>query len=332
MQFFTDTFGLRKRKNRPYGKLPEKRDLEEMLSSAHAYVDGLSGFSEVVGITLGGGLSRGYGDRLSEIDLNIYLDGEGFKTWRRGGGPIPQGDHLGEKYHMDVEFLSREAERQASWSLLKKWDASYAQILYDPTGEIEELLGEKDVFTAEEKRGIAFKNHLDCIYFGEIVVRQWILRNDPLAASHLINRGISALANLLFLVNDEYPPFEKWLVNFSYSLQWRPEGWEELLGELILVKAIGLQDVQRRSRLLLDLYHQIWGKLVGEGYGSTGLLELEALEALQYVVDTEPTLKMDGDLVIRFNRAKYLEEKRNGFPSFLGWNRKILNQLKVITV
>ena len=113
MRFFKDTYGIRKREIRPHGRLPDKSQLNEMLDSANEYVKLLSEYTEVIGITLGGGLSRGYGDRLSEIDLNIYLDEEGLTRWGLGKSPIPQGDHMGHKYHMDVSFLNIEKERES---------------------------------------------------------------------------------------------------------------------------------------------------------------------------------------------------------------------------
>jgi hypothetical protein len=353
MRFFKDTYGIRKREIRPHGRLPDKSQLNEMLDSANEYVKLLSEYTEVIGITLGGGLSRGYGDRLSEIDLNIYLDEEGLTRWGLGKGPIPQGDHMGHKYHMDVSFLNIEKERESKWNLLKKWGCSYAKILYDPSGKVQELLEDKDVFTAEEKHRLALRNYLDCTYFGEIVVRQWIVREDPLAANQLINRGIPALANLLFLANGEYPPFEKWLINYSHSLPWKPEGWKDHVQDLIEVKANNFTEVKLRSSKLMDLYHNIWGKILGEEFSHTGLLELDALEAMQYIVDHEPTLdefkkrysleqlsyenlykltelkEECGKTIIKFDSEKYEEERRKGFPSFLGWNREMLTHLNV---
>ncbi len=45
----------------------------------------------VVGLTLNGGLSRGYADHLSEIDITIYLTSEAFKDWQSNKPPIAVG-------------------------------------------------------------------------------------------------------------------------------------------------------------------------------------------------------------------------------------------------
>ena len=135
MRFFKDTRGIRKRANRPHGRLSTENKRKEMLENVEEYVEKIKR-SGVVGITLTGGLSRGYGDELSEIDLDIYLTPELYKKWIMGKGPLPHGDHLGTRYHMDVSFLDYEKESEIEWDLQKKWDSSYAIILHDPHGKI----------------------------------------------------------------------------------------------------------------------------------------------------------------------------------------------------
>lgn len=353
MRFFKDTQGIRKRATRPHGRVPSKNNYTEMHDNAHEYSDMLSEYQDVIGVTLTGGLSRSYGDELSEIDLNIYLTPETYKTWYTGKGPIPHGDYMGNIYHMDVSFLDFTKESEEKWGLSKKWDASYAKILYDPEKKIKVLLDSKDVFTGDEKYLLALNNYLDCVYFADIGVRQWSLRGDPLVANQMISKAIPSLCNLLFLANDEYPPFEKWLVNFSHSLQWKPEDWEKKLTKITLIQEITLDEATRRSRLLLELYHMVWAKIVGEEYRETGLLELNALETLEYVIQNKPTVEeftakyspnqlgyevlykladieiKDGEERIVFNHDKFMQEKTTGFPSFLDWNKEMLRYVEL---
>ncbi len=323
-----------------------------MLKNVGEYAANLSNNDEIIGITLNGGLSRGYGDSLSEIDLNIYIKDEKLPNWVKGKGPLPQGDHMGTRGHMDVSFLSLTEEKQ-KWSLEKKWGASYAKIIYDPTGQVEQLFEENDVFTADEKYGVALTNYLDCVYFGDIAVKQWRMRGDPLAAHMLINKGIPALINLLFLANDEFPPFEKWLLNYSYGLEWKPDGWKKRLEEIILIPQLSLDEAERRSILFMGLYHEVWAKIVGEENAETGLLELDALECLEYVIRETPPVGeftsrydvrqlgyenlfkladivvIDGVEVVRFNWERYNSEKAKAFTGFLEWNRNILEHLRL---
>ena len=57
MRFFKDTAGIRKRKNRPHGRLPKEYKLDPMMDSVKDYVETLSKYREVEAISLGGGLS-----------------------------------------------------------------------------------------------------------------------------------------------------------------------------------------------------------------------------------------------------------------------------------
>jgi len=353
MRFFKDSKGIRNREKRPHGTLPSEGRYNELLNQAGKVASGLSTHPDVAGITLGGGLSRGYGDELSEIDFNVYLREEKISLWNQGKGPIPHGDHYWDGYHMDVSFLSLIMEGNENWNLLKKWDASYTKILYDPENHIQKLLDKKDSFTADEKYGIALSNYLDCIYFGDIVVRQWTLRDDLLVANQMLSRGIPSLVNLVFLANDEYPPFEKWLVNYSYSLDWLPANWRDRLHSITRIQDASIEEVERRREEFMELYYDVWGKVMGIEYRKTGLLELEELERLEYVREHNPTLgefikkfgekplsyevlyklcdlvTENGEERITFNQIRFLKEKEAGFPNFLYWNQEMLNHIKL---
>ena len=169
----------------------------------------------------------------------------------------------------------------------------------------------------------------------------------------MISKAIPALCNLLFLANDEYPPFEKWLVNYSHSLDWVPDDWEKRLRAVTLIKEATLEEAGRRSSVLMELYREIWARIVGMEHRETGLLELDAQETLEYVIENTPSveefndrygpktlgyevlykladLEKRGDTeVIVFNREKFLEEKSMGFPSFLNWNMEMLRQIRL---
>jgi len=69
----------------------------------------------VVGITLNGGLSRGYGDHLSEVDVTIYLNKESYENYNSGKLQFKEGICI----------------------------LNYAKVLYDPEGLIQALIDEK---------------------------------------------------------------------------------------------------------------------------------------------------------------------------------------------
>ncbi|MFX0000013.1 MAG: DUF4037 domain-containing protein [Candidatus Hodarchaeota archaeon] len=280
MELFKETVGIRNRVKRPYGKISSKGKYDEMLKEAKKIANDLAKENGVIGITLCGGLSRGYADELSEIDLNVYLEDHIYNDWIIGMGPIPQSDALWKGNYIDVEFLSFEQEVKENWDLIKKWDASYNEILFDPDNKVKDLFNEKDVFSSSEKVRCISEYFGKCVYVGNIVISQWIKRGDLLAANQLISSAISGLIGLVFLANNEYPPYEKWALNYSYSLEWLPTDWRERISEIILTKEISIKEVERRHDLFVKLYKDCWEEIVGKELRDLEFIDIIALQVL----------------------------------------------------
>lgn len=354
MELFKESIGIRNRKERPYGEISSKGKYEEMLEESKKIVNELTNEKGVIGITLCGGLSRGYADELSEIDLIVYLEDDVYNEWIIGMSPIPHSDALWKGNYVDIEFFSFQQEVKESWDLIKKWDASYNVILFDPEKKIEALFKEKDIFTSEEKYrciSICFEK---CMYIGDLVIQQWIKRGDPLAANQLINNAISGLIGLVFLANDEYPPYEKWALNYSYSLKWLPKDWNKRISNIILTKELSIKEAERRHELFVKLYKDCWEKIVGRESRDLEFIDIITLKELQFIIDNSPVsfdkfaerfdikhlsyepiykltniIKKDGKKYILFDKDKYLKQKKANFPDILEWSKPLLNKLKL---
>jgi len=354
MELFKEIIGIRDRKNRPYGKISSKGKYDEILDKAKKIANELAREGGVIGITLSGGLSRGYADELSEIDLNVYLENEVYNDWITGMGPIPHNDALWKGNYVDVEFFSFENEIKENWDLTKKWDASYNIILFDPDKKIKALFYEKDVFTSQEEYQCILQNFEKCMYIGNLVILQWIKRGDPLAANQLISSAISSLISLAFLANNEYPPYEKWALNYSYSLKWLPKDWKKRISEIILTKQISVEEVERRRELFIKLYKDCWEKIVGKESRDLEFIDIITLQELQFIVDNSPVsiekfahsfdikdlsyepiykfsniIIRDGKRFISFNKEKFIEEQKTNFPDILEWSKPLLKKLKL---
>jgi hypothetical protein len=354
MDLFKESKNIRNKKDRPQGEIRSKGKYDEMLDEAKKIAGKLSKEKGIIGITLCGGLSRGYADELSEIDLNVYLEDDIYDNWIIGMGPIPHSDALWEGNYVDIDFFSYERELKENWGLIKKWDASYNVILYDPEQKLEILFKEKDVFTSQEKFDLAGDCFENCIYIGDLVIRQWLKRGDPLAANQLINKAVSSLIEMVFLINDEYPPHDKWALNYSYSLKWLPKDWKKRISEIIITKEISIKEAERRHKLFVDLYKDCWEKLVGKESRELEFIDIITLMELQFIIDNsplpfekfaesynikhlsyEPIYKFT-DIIIRngkksitFNKAKYIKQKEKNFPDILEWSKSLLNKLKL---
>jgi hypothetical protein len=354
MKLFKETVGIRKKKKRPFGEITSKGLYSQMLDDAKRIAKELSEEKGIIGITICGGLSRGYADELSEIDLNIYLENNVYEEWVSGMGPVPHGDALWKDKYVDLDFLSFEKEKQEEWDLIKKWDASYNVILHDPEGKIEYLFNEKDIFTSEEKFRCVSEYFENCMYIGNLVTLQWINRGDPLAANQLINNAISSLIGMVFFMNDEYPAYEKWALNYSYSLKWLPRDWKKRIKEILLTKEITIEEAKRRRKLFIDLYKDCWEKVVGSELKDLEFIDIITLKELQFIIDNSPVLidkfaesfdikhlsyepiyKLteikikDGKKYIFFNKEEFIKQKKEDFPEILDWSKTLLNKLKI---
>ncbi|MFX0039757.1 MAG: nucleotidyltransferase domain-containing protein [Promethearchaeota archaeon] len=354
MQLFKDAIGLKSRKERPYGTISSKGQYNEMMENAKKIANDISTKAGVIGITLCGGLSRGYADELSEIDLNIYLEDDVYNDWITGMGPLPHSDALWNDNYIDIEFLSFDKEFKEEWDLIKKWDASYNVILYDPEDKIKALLNKKDVFSSQEKFHCLSKAFGKCMYIGNLVVLQWINRGDPISANQLITNALLGLTSLVFLANDEYPPYEKWALNYSYSLKWLPKDWKKRVSEVLLTKEISIKEAERRRALFIELYKDCWEKVVGKESRDLELIDLISLRELQFIIDNspvsfekfadsfdikhlsyEPIYKFTNIIIkenmkfIYFNHEKFIEQKAANFPEILEWSKLFLNKLKL---
>ena len=121
---------------------------------------------------------------------------------------------------------------------------------------------------------------------------------------------------------------------------------------LTLIQDTSIDEVERRRGEFMELYYDVWGKILGVEYRNLGLLELTELERLEYVIEHNPTLNefnekfgdkplsfevlyklcdlvtANGEEHIKFNHIRFLREKEMGFPSFLYWNQEMLNHIK----
>ncbi|MFX1375895.1 MAG: DUF4037 domain-containing protein [Promethearchaeota archaeon] len=354
MELFKDTIGLRNKKKRPFGQIFSKGKYHEMLVKGKEIANDLIKEEGVVGISLCGGLSRGYGDELSEIDLNVYLKDDAYNKWICGMGPIPHSDALWKGNYIDIDFLSYQNELNKNWSLVKKWDISYNIILFDPENKLLELFIEKDIFSSKEKFEYASECFEKCMYIGDLVIQQWLKRGDPLAANQLISKAISNLIGILFLANDEYPAYDKWALNYSYSLEWLPQNWKEKISSLILTKEISIKEAERRHRIFVSLYKDCLDKIVGKDFRDFEFIDIITLKELQFIVNNSPlplekfaerynikhlsyeplykftdiVKKKDKNLIV-FNKDLYLKQRKNNFPNILEWSKPLLKRLQL---
>lgn len=270
---------------RPYVSIKKSGCLEKLMLDLSEHMELFGSFEQVAGIMLDGGMSRGYADELSEIDVVIFVHENAFKNYQEKQTPCALEITKIDGQLYDIKLLNYEEELSKECEGVALWDLSYAKIMYDPAGELQHLFTEKlkqktDVDTAG---GFLFGAWWSYRLAGDI----WIRREDALQGHYCLNNAIEPLISALFIANKEYVPHEKWLIHISKTLQWTPDNYEELLKKIFDTGDMSVASLKRRQAAIDNLWHQIDQKLCREIGLNNGLnlMHKGAYENLQKIVD-----------------------------------------------
>ncbi|MDP4145509.1 MAG: DUF4037 domain-containing protein [Bacillota bacterium] len=241
--------------NRSYVNLKSENKINDFMLVLQNNIRKFEALEGVIGITLNGGMSRGYADHLSEIDIVIYLDEQNYKLWQNGESPIPIGITMIEKYLYDIKILNLEEEKQQSWDSVALWDLSYAKVLYDPDGEIKKLIDDKLMNKPEplQAGGVLFS----CWWYFRLAGDIWIHRGDALQGHYMLNGAVTKLVEALFIANGEYIPHEKWIIHFSRTLPWTPIQWDTRLLEVMNTGDLSLESLIKRQSAIEKLWKEV---------------------------------------------------------------------------
>ncbi len=236
---------------RPHVKdLPENQ-VRQLLAHLDGQLQLFLTMPGLVGLTLNGGLSRGFGDSLSEVDVTLYLDKEGQQVADSGRCPLPLGIAVLSGQLYDIKTVSYEEELERKFGQVDLWDMSYAQILYDPEGKVAELFTMK---LSQRPKGEDAADHIwDAYWHYRLAGDIWVARGDIEQGHLMLNRAIEPLLKALFVTNEEYVPHEKWLVHMSRTLPWLPEDYTERLQSALIPTTGGVEGLKMRQAAIIAL-------------------------------------------------------------------------------
>lgn len=248
--------------HRPSVQLLTENRAEEYRAHLEKTLPNFKALPGIIGVALNGGLSRGYADHLSEIDVTLYLDSDTFAAWEQGRAPIAAGITRIDGQLYDIKTVDLAAERLRHLESMELWDMSYARILFDPAGEVASLFGDKLALwpQPQDASGLMFSAWWYFRLAGDI----WIYRGDGLQGHLMLNHSVEALLKALFVANREYIPHEKWLVHFSRSLEWTPADWGTRLAQAMRVADESVAALRERQSMIEQLWSEIDRHIVEE--------------------------------------------------------------------
>ncbi|MCK4259984.1 MAG: DUF4037 domain-containing protein [Halanaerobiales bacterium] len=282
---------------RPYVKLETENIIGELRSHLQDTLTLLKALPGVVGVTLNGGMSRGYADYLSEIDVTIFLDSSEYEKLKNGQAPIFNGIVKLNGYLYDIKYVNWNSEIKKSWNDIELWDLSYAEILYDPYGKIDELFQEKlrVSFDLDRMEGFLFNCWWHFKFAGDI----WIHRGDVLQGQLMFNEAVKCLIKALFALNKEFIPHEKWIIHMSRSLNWKPVDWENRLTKVMDTGDMTVRSLRDRQKIIQELWNEIDNYVVESNYPDLpiNLMQKSFYDLLQVLAQQKIVPKIDWESI-----------------------------------
>lgn len=204
----------------------------------------------VVGIVFLGGIARGYFDKFSDIDIIV------FKKRKANLGMRLEDEIEYKGFKIDYEITNYEDSVRSEWETVKKWAFSAAKIFYDPEGKIRTLIDKKVRLEDREKKWMIIEGMTQSAWHCNDCSESWVYRNDIESAHRSINLALEYFMKAVFGLNNQLLPDEKWLMHEVRRLKWLPEGFNEKLREIVLIKTISIKELQRRRNALKHLWRQ----------------------------------------------------------------------------
>jgi predicted nucleotidyltransferase len=253
-------------------RLKGKNQIRQFREAAERLVSKIKTCNNVAGIAFLGGLVRAFADKHSDLDIMVFLDkrDELLRRQLHKIG-IEEGKHSGIDIDLEIHYL-RDFERW-KWNETDRWDFSHAGISFDPNGQI------KKMFRAKLKvSGEFWIRHIAiCAEYMKwyccppregvgTIAEAWIDRGDVLSAHYCLNYSVELLFKIVFALNKEFLPPEKWRVFYFHNLKWLPRN-HRLLNEAIIIRDLSAEDLSRRLRAL----RKIWQATLPKIEEATGL-------------------------------------------------------------
>jgi len=251
-------------------ELRGENQIEKFKGIAQKLVSRIISFKGVTGVIFIGGLVRGFADKYSDVDILVFL-GKKDENLRKQLRKIGASEQERSRVDIDLEVHFLQDFSKQKWDEMSRWDFSHAEIVYDPKVKIKKLFNEKLRIPKNFwiKRIVVYSEYLKWYCCPpeenlETMVDAWVARGDLISAHYCVNYAFDLTLCVLFALNKEFLPPQKWRICYSHSLKWLPQGYRKLVEETMAVKNFSARDLNRRLRALRTMWQQILPKLKSE--------------------------------------------------------------------
>jgi len=252
------------------GKLKGENRIELFRKAAENLVSNISSLEGVTGIIVIGGVVRGFVDRISDVDITVFLDRRD-RNLRVQIRKISLEEERRSKIEADLEIHFLEDFEEREWDEAQKWEFSRAEIRYDPEGKVKKVF-EKKLRPPEEfwvERIVVWTEYLTwycCPPREDVgtVSGAWIERGDMTSAHYCVTYAVDVLINMLYALNREFLPAPKWRLFYSHELRWLPKGYSRLIEQAMITRSFSVKEFNRRLTAVRQLWREVLPKIEDE--------------------------------------------------------------------
>jgi predicted nucleotidyltransferase len=251
-------------------KLKGENRVRQFRQVAEKLVARISAYEGVAGIVCLGGVVRGFADKFSDLDITVFLSKRDEQLRMR---ICKTGADVGKRVNVDLDLEVHFLDdfKRHGRSEIERWDFSKAEIVYDPKGKIRELFQNKlrvpkDFWIKRIAICGEYVKWYCCPPRAEVgsIAEAWIERGDLASAHYCLTYSVDLLLEIIFALNKEFLPVQKWRVFYSYSLKWLPKDYVKLLKEAMIIKELSAHDLKRRLKALRKMWLGIVPKIEEE--------------------------------------------------------------------
>jgi hypothetical protein len=214
----------------------------------------------VRGVYLVGSATRPWRDATSDYDFEVAMEDDAYEAlplekrhkFQIDPGPPPRVDH--EFYCRPWSELSA---LPASVRDLDHFPYQFARVLFDPDGDVAELLARAAAMPAEV-RSVRMRVHFLEFAFGAARARKCLARGDDFNTRLVVDGCIVGLGKLLFVTCGRWPALRHW---------WRQELYDcGVSGELVTGMERVLAECRRQDVEALVVLVEEWLAERGESF------------------------------------------------------------------
>lgn len=146
-----------------------------------------------------------------------------------------------EELEVQLWVSDYEDELTAKWDMSRRWTYAQAQIYFDPSGQIAQLLQAKVPLQPAERKWLLMSGLTLSEWYTNGLTRLWWNAVISFSAHHMFDQGLNYFFDLLFGLNNELVADMKWRYYCVAQLERLPQHFEERIQETMLLHAISLK-------------------------------------------------------------------------------------------